>query len=170
MSAAFLAVSYPGNPQLARALHLVAQSGLFDVDYYLDTNPDLAGMREGAMSHYHCYGWREGRKPNLYFDPRWYLERYPDVAAGEMDPLLHYVLYGEAEGRRPSSWFDPAWYRGAYQVPEGTHALAHYLAHRGEGTVSAMAEFDTPFYLRAYPDVAEAGLDPLEHYMVQGFR
>ncbi len=154
----------------AGALHLIEQSGLFDLDYYLACNPDMQPLRHEAMAHYHQYGWREGRKPNLYFDPLWYLQQNPDVAGQNIDPLLHYLVRGEAEGLRPGPWFDPGWYRTQNGVPPGRHALAHYLEHRGSGTVSAMAEFDTPFYLRTYPDVADAGIDPLEHYMVQGFR
>ncbi len=152
------------------ALQLIAQSGLFDVEYYIACNADMAGLRDQAMTHYHAYGWREGRKPNLYFDPRWYLQQCPEAAQDEIDPLLHYITSGEAAGQRPSSWFDPAWYRRTYEVPDGMSALRHYLLHRAGGTVSAMAEFDSPFYLKSYPDVAAAGLDPLEHYMVQGFR
>jgi glycosyltransferase involved in cell wall biosynthesis len=169
MSAAHYAAPQAGIDP-AGALHLIDQSGLFDVDYYVACNPDMASHRAGAMAHYHAHGWREGRKPNLYFDPRWYLAQQPDVAKDAIDPLLHYLLRGEAEGRRPSAWFDPTWYRATYTVPEGMHALRHYLLNRAGGAVSAMAEFDSPFYLRTYPDVAEAGLDPLEHYMVQGFR
>ncbi len=152
------------------ALRLIAQSGLFDVDYYVACNADMTGLRDQAMTHYHAYGWREGRKPNLYFDPHWYLQHNPEVAEEGIDPLLHYVTIGEAAGRRPSGWFDPGWYRRTYEVPDGMSPLRHYLLHRAGGTVSAMAEFDSPFYLKAYPDVAAAGLDPLEHYMVQGFR
>ncbi len=169
MNAAHYAITQVGADP-AGALHLIEQSGLFDVEYYVSCNADMVGMGAKAMAHYHAYGWREGRKPNLYFDPRWYLAQLSDVARDGIDPLLHYLLRGEAEGRRPSAWFDPGWYRATYAVPEGMHALRHYLLHRGSGTVSAMAEFDSPFYLRAYPDVAAAGLDPLEHYMVQGFR
>ncbi|MDB5443490.1 MAG: glycosyl transferase, group 1 family protein [Phenylobacterium sp.] len=32
------------------------------------------------------------------------------------------------------------------------------------------AEFDGRFYLRAHPDVARAGLDPVEHFLVSGWR
>jgi hypothetical protein len=164
--------SEPGETHYlpAGALHLIQHSGLFDLDYYLACNPDMAPLRQEALAHYHQYGWSEGRKPNLYFDPAWYLEQNEDVAAQGIDPLLHYILRGEAEGCRPGMWFDPTWYRANHEVPDGMHALRHYLLNRAGGTVSAMAEFDTPFYLRTYPDVAEAGIDPLEHYMVQGFR
>ncbi|WP_428377532.1 glycoside hydrolase family 99-like domain-containing protein [Lichenicoccus sp.] len=152
------------------ALQVIGHSGLFDCDFYLGGNPDLAGLGSEALSHYHNYGWREGRKPNLYFDPRWYLSQYPDVAAACIDPLLHYIARGETAGNRPIAWFDPLWYLRTYAVPDGMLGLRHFLLHRADGAVSALPEFDAGFYLRAYPDVAAAGLDPLEHYMVQGFR
>ncbi len=147
MTSAHYAVPQPGADS-AGALHLIEQSGLFDVEYYLTCNPDMAAMRPKAMAHYHAHGWREGRKPNLYFDPGWYLLQQPDVARDGVDPLLHYLLRGEAEGCRPSAWFDPAWYRTTYTVPDGMHALRHYLLNRGSGTHSAMAEFDSPFYFQ----------------------
>ena len=92
------------------------------------------------------------------------------MAAAEIDPLLHYINAGEAQGCRPIAWFDPLWYAHTYSPPAGMTALRHFLLHRQGGNVNAMPDFDSAFYLRAYPDVAAAGLDPLEHYMVQGFR
>ena len=151
-------------------LQLIGHSGLSDCEFYLGGNPDLAGLGSEALSHYHNYGWREGRKPNLYFDPRWYLSQYPDVAAAGIDPLLHYIALGERAGNRPIAWFDALWYLRTYAVPEGMLGLRHFLLHRADGAVSALPEFDAGFYLSSYPDVAAAGLDPLEHYMVQGFR
>ncbi|WP_341535027.1 glycoside hydrolase family 99-like domain-containing protein [Acetobacter sacchari] len=148
-------------------LRLIGHSGLFDAQYYLSSHADLAGVGAGALAHYHQYGWREGRKPNPCFDPQDYLARYPDI---ECEPLLHYVTVGEAEGRRPVVWFDPAWYGRTYPVPEGMLLLRHYLLNRHRNDISPMPEFDRGFYLKAYPDVADAGLDPLEHYMMQGFR
>jgi glycosyl transferase family WbsX len=164
------APSNPESPLPIDALRVLGHSGLFDADFYLGCNPDLAALGSEALAHYHRHGWREGRKPNPYFDPAWYRGQYPDVAAADTDPLLHYVTVGEAVGCRPVAWFDPLWYARTYALPAGMHALRHYLLNRQSGKVSAMPEFDSGFYLRAYPDVAAAGLDPLEHYMVQGFR
>ena len=161
--------SYSGFQPLD-ALRVLGHSGLFDADYYVGCNPDLAGLGSEALAHYHRYGWREGRKPNLYFDPNWYRAQYAEVAAAEIDPLLHYINVGEAQGCRPIAWFDPLWYADTYTPPAGMTALRHFLLHRQSGSVNAMSDFDSAFYLRAYPDVAAAGLDPLEHYMVQGFR
>ncbi len=152
------------------ALRVLGHSGLFDTAYYLKCNPDLAGLGSEALAHYHYYGWREGRRPNLYFDPVWYRGQYPEVAAADVNPLLHYITAGEAEGCKPIAWFDPDWYARTHKPPPGVTALRHYLQHRQSGGVCPMPDFDPAFYLRAYPDVAAAGLDPLEHYMVQGFR
>ncbi len=156
--------------QTIDALRVLGHSGLFDSAYYLSCNPDLAGLGSEALAHYHRHGWREGRKPNLYFDPAWYRAQHAEVADAGIDPLLHYINAGEAQGCRPIAWFDPLWYARTYNPPAGMTALSHFLRNRMDGSVNAMADFDSAFYLRSYPDVAAAGLDPVEHYMVQGFR
>lgn len=151
-------------------LLMLGHSGLFDTEFYLANNRDLAHLGSEALLHYHLFGWREGRKPNAHFDPRWYCETHAEWLGAETDPLLHYIEHGEAAGLRPISWFDPHWYRANHDVPAGMLALAHYLFNKARGGVRPMPGFDPDFYLHAYPDIALAGLDPVEHYMTQGFR
>jgi hypothetical protein len=91
------------------------------------------------------------------------------VKALNVQPLLHYAQFGEREGLRPSLCFDPVWYRSKYGVPTDQNALSHYLKHR-IGPFSPIPEFDATYYLEAYPDVAEAKVDPFEHFMHQGYR
>lgn len=148
-------------------LRIIQHSGVFDGAWVVGRNPDLPQDTHGALIHWHRHGWREDRWPNPYFDTAYYRAHMPDVARG--DPLLHYIEQGEAAGRRPTPFFDPAWYRTTYGVTDGL-CLAHYLCRRFTGTVSPMPEFDSAYYLRANPDVAEAGMDPMEHYLIQGFR
>lgn len=148
-------------------LKMIGHSGLFDTAFYLSRNPDLRDIGSGALMHYHAAGWLEGRKPNAFFDPAWYLATNRDVTG---DPLLHYLTKGEYEGRRPVAWFDPVWYRQTNKVPANTNALAHYLANRQQPHIRPMEAFDPAYYLQTYPDVADSGMDPVEHYMVQGFR
>ncbi len=155
---------------LPRELETLRAAGLFDAAYYLANNPDIAQNRADPLTHYHLHGWREGRRPNFYFDLAFYLGENADVRAAGIDPLLHYIWAGEREGRRPALYFDPVWYRARYAVPEEENCLAHYLARRLSGEVSPLAEFDSAWYLEAYPDIAEAGMDPLEHFLVQGHR
>jgi glycosyltransferase involved in cell wall biosynthesis len=155
---------------MREVLETIRVSGLFDAEYYLRTSQDVAEPGLDALRHYYETGWRQGRRPNPYFDPAWYIETYLDVRELATDPLLHYIQYGEREGRRPILYFNPTWYRSAYQIPDDTNCLAHFLSRRGTGEVSPLPEFDSGWYLRTYPDVAQAGMDPLEHYLVQGYR
>jgi SAM-dependent methyltransferase len=83
------------------------------------------------------------------FDPVFYLKTYPDVAAAAVDPLDHYLQYGKSEGRLPRDPRLPA---------DGEHLP------RTEGVPG----FDPVYYLKTYPDVAAAGVDPLDHYLRYG--
>ena len=78
---------------------------LFDSNYYLAENPDVAAAGVDPYQHYIDDGWHEGRNPDQYFDTNYYLAQNPDVAASGMDPLLHYQLFGWKEGRDPSLLF-----------------------------------------------------------------
>ena len=131
-------------------------------------NPDIAACGIDPVTHYCRYGWREGRFPNPYFDPAYYLQRNRDVRESGAEPLLHYIEYGEAEGRQPIAHFDPAWYRAHHRLPAGQGSLQHFLRHRHAGVVSPLPEFDAAFYRMQSPDVVRAGMDPFEHYLVQG--
>jgi hypothetical protein len=151
-----------------RAIVLLRQSGLFDAGFYLAACGALPSPQTDPLRHYLHSGWQRGLWPNPCFDPAFYLEQNPDVRRSGGEPLLHYLLFGEAEGRRPVAYFDPAWYRATYGLTQG--CLAHYLARRQGGAVSPGPEFDSAWYLRTYADVAAARMDPVEHYMIQGFR
>lgn len=147
---------------------VLTASGLFDAGWFEARNPDLKAAGVDPLVHFHRYGWREHRLPNAYFDTGWYLRYNRDVATAGVDPLLHYLEYGEAEGRRPIEHFDPEWYRAKYGVADGACCLAHFLRHRMAGWVSPVPEFDPMHYLSQSPDVAEAGMDPFEHYLIVG--
>ena len=148
-----------------QALATIQRSGLFDGGWFASRNPDLGAGSHETLVHWHRYGWREGRWPNPYFDPAYYAGHAPDCVG---NPLIHYIVAGEAAGRRPVPQFDTAWYRQTHEVPNGELLLAHFLRLRCTGQVNALAEFDSAFYLRKYPDIAAAGIDPLEHYLTQG--
>jgi hypothetical protein len=151
-------------------LDLIRCSGLFDDTWYRQAYPGAAQPAIDAVRRYHEQGWRLGHRPNWYFDPVFYRERNPDVGRTETDPLLHYIRWGEREGRRPVPYFDPAWYRSANDLAPDASCLRHFLERRHGGKVSPIPEFDAVWYLETYPDVAAAGMDPCEHYLVQGFK
>lgn len=83
-----------------RIAHLCA-SPAFDADYYLTNNPDLPfKTREQAARHFHIFGWRENRRPAVWFDCESYFYANPDVLASDQDPFLHYLCNGISEKRK----------------------------------------------------------------------
>jgi hypothetical protein len=110
----------------------IAESGLLDPAWYLETYPDVAAAGAEALSHFCIHGWREDRRPNDLFHPHWYLLTYPRARTAGRNPLLHYVLSGERTGARPSPDFDPAWYRAYYGLAPDESPLRHYLTHRDD--------------------------------------
>jgi uncharacterized coiled-coil protein SlyX len=89
-------------------LACLAQTPLFDADFYLASNPEVRAADLEPRMHYLCRGAAEGRNPSPWFDTRFYLLEYPDVAAAGVNPLVHYVMNGVYEGRLPRPHFDPA--------------------------------------------------------------
>ena len=78
---------------------LLQRSVLFDGDWYLRANPDVARSGESPIVHYLIDGAREGRDPGPAFQVDSYLAANPDVAASGMDALIHYERKGRLEGR-----------------------------------------------------------------------
>ena len=73
---------------------LVKKSGLFDAEWYLEQNKDVAEAKADPVRHYLKFGWREGRNPSPDFDTKKYLEERPDVSAAGICPLVHYIKFG----------------------------------------------------------------------------
>ncbi len=102
MSGAWRLIRIWRKIELKRDERLLRNSPLFDNDWYLSQNPDVAADGEiTSTAHYLLHGGREGRDPSPYFSAQWYLDAYPDVQQAGINPLLHYLRHGEAEGRLP---------------------------------------------------------------------
>lgn len=160
--------SHRFSDQLERAAKYLRHVGLFDTTYYAAQNPDVVDSKIDLFEHFFLFGFAEGRHPNPMFDPKWYIESHSEVQNSSLHPLLHYAEIGERDGLKPCPLFDPTWYREKYGVPGDANALAHYLSHRF-GPFSPMPEFDADYYLKTYKDVAEAKVDPFEHYITYGY-
>jgi glycosyltransferase involved in cell wall biosynthesis len=154
------------SEQIAR----LKDSGLFDEQYYRLNHPDLAHADMPLFDHFFSYGYREGRRPNLYFDPAWYRAHAGDVQQNDVQPLLHYLVHGDREGRAPSQFFNTRWYRERYQIPLSENTLAHYLKHRFDIPLSPMPDFDAEFYAEKNPDVVRAKVDMFDHFLNIGYK
>lgn len=80
---------------------LVRTSGLFDSDWYLAHNPDVAQAGVNPLIHYIQHGGFEGRDPSSSFSSAWYLEAYEDVKIASINPLVHFLKFGRLEKRKP---------------------------------------------------------------------
>ena len=75
------------------------KSSLFDENWYLSQNPDIADKKITPVEHYIKYGWKERLNPSQKFDGNAYLQDNQDVAKANICPLVHYVTIGIKEGR-----------------------------------------------------------------------
>jgi glycosyltransferase involved in cell wall biosynthesis len=135
---------------------ICADAGLFDSNWYLEQNPDVAKSRMDPIAHYVSWGASEGRDPNPLFDSDWYLEQNPDVAAAGMNALVHYIRSGAAEGRNPGPLFDTRNY--LIQNPEvaasGVNPLAHYIRLGMARDRASGAHQPTSYRLSARPTIS----------------
>ncbi len=109
----------------------VRASPLFDAQFYLSQQPELAAARHDPAAHFVWVGARPGAqsgvKPNPYFDTAWYLARNPGVAATGENPLLHWVREGAAQGLDPNPFLDVDWYVAQNADAAGENALLHWM-------------------------------------------
>ncbi len=78
---------------------------LFNREFYLSSNPDVAGGKLNPFWHFMIFGAFEGRKAHPFFDAAYYLRQNPEIAAAGINPLIHYLKRGSAEGRKPHPLF-----------------------------------------------------------------
>ena len=97
----------PAMPDPAGAgIAEIADSGLFDAEWYLRTYPDVAEAGLDALHHYVVAGAAEGRLPGPRFDVIWYLGETPEAGSPGTNPILHYLRSGRALGRTPKALDD----------------------------------------------------------------
>jgi glycosyltransferase involved in cell wall biosynthesis len=75
------------------------EANKFDIDYYLEKNPDVKNANLDPEQHYYQFGEQEGRKPNKYFDPVFYYQLNSDVRTIGMSAFQHFCQSGHSEGR-----------------------------------------------------------------------
>jgi hypothetical protein len=150
-----------------RALH---QLWLFNADYYLETNPDVALSGVDPRAHFLRHGWREARSPHPIFDPSFYLENNPDVAAAGANPVVHFLTFAVKENRSPNRLFDLEFY--LRQNPDVTAAgmdpIRHYIEHGGPEGRNPGPLFEGKAYADLNPEYRALGVDPLSHYLWRG--
>ena len=156
-------------------LHRRSPHWLFDVDFYEAGSPDITpdaltgGGFTNAYDHFLRAGSAEGRLGHPLFDPRFYAANsapeHPTVELEKRGPFAEF-LFDLAEGRPeiPTSlYFDTVWYCDIYPqastkvlAGEFLGMLHHYLCNDAPIASDPLCDFSEAYYLKRYPDVAEA--------------
>ncbi|MEO1043421.1 MAG: hypothetical protein AAFX52_14155 [Pseudomonadota bacterium] len=151
------------NPLASSDETALAQLIRYDIDraYYFEQVSELRRLGVDPAVHYVRLGWRLGIDPRADFSNDGYLADHPDVAAAEVPPFCHFASVGRQEGRhvRLSAGLQTSKRFAAMTDDDG-----RWLAAR------LSPQFSPSFYLKRYPDVADADVDPLWHYAVVGWR
>ena len=82
---------------MSRDAHTIRAAGLFDDEFYLRGNPDVAADEVDPLLHYLMHGASERRWPNPDFDPAFYASQAATLRPRE-NPLLHYIATGRQLG------------------------------------------------------------------------
>ena len=171
---------------------LIAQSGWFDADFYLNGAPAIGDSRSDPILHYLESGASEGLAPHPDFDPQDYVEQCVERGIEPGNPLLHYLVEGQRLGMQPkavpadraapdphqwtidkllpSGLFDLAFYNAAYKFSFASDAegLRHLLAEGIDKGYRPNLYLDPAWYLKNNPALRDAGTSLLIHYLFEG--
>lgn len=87
-----------GNQAMYRA---ISQSGLFDKNWYRNSQITGAEKLFDPLWHFISRGWTRGLDPSPQFSTSFYLGWSKDVRTSGVNPLDHFITYGKDEGRPP---------------------------------------------------------------------
>ena len=155
--------------RMEHALIVDRGRALFDADYYVQMNPDVAHYPGGPLQHFCHHGWRENRNPHPLFDLAYY-RAHGGPRRLKVNPLVHFLLVGQRRRISPTRWFSYDFYeqRNSDVRVARIDPFIHYLRYGILENRAACDEFDSAHYVSSYPDVAEAGVAPLLHYLRYG--
>jgi len=165
---------------------------LWDPEYFLHENPDIAANGDSPLEYYIDSGWKEGCCPSGSLITDAYLRVNQDCRQLDLSPLEHYYIFSRkrkvfrsymelreymlehgAEILRNSSMFDPEYYtkccrkRHGY-LPDKFEPYSFYLEHGAEETVRTSRSFGTHRYFEKFPDIRTYGICPVIHYELIG--
>ncbi len=173
---------YPNPARLRSDAQRLTASGLFDARAYAWSRgrPPLPGLSDPED---YLVG-RDHQTPiGAGFDSRLYGQLYPDTLAGYAMPVLHYLEVGRAQHRIANQHdlnqrrqafhgrFNVRHYLG--QLPPGAPVgdpLEHYMLQGSLLGLDPAPDFSADYYLRRYPDMLAAGMDPFFHFAAHGLQ
>jgi len=153
-----------------RHFRKICQSGVFDPEYYLQSNPDVARQNLDPLLHYYRTGWKEDRSPNPFFKIR-VLKQLHESEGAVKEPLSEFLLGGWKINQQHNPYFDTQLYVEKHENVDWSSIdpLSHYVQSGWKEGRSPCPYFDHAFYTQKYPDT-EQGTDPFRQYILSGWR
>jgi GT2 family glycosyltransferase len=177
-----------------REIRGVLDAGLFDPEFYLDSNADVKAAGIHPLEHYLRWGKKEGRKPSEHFDQGAFAQclhsdtrnrdrigafcnkfglpvepleevlAIPGLLAAANDPDF-VRAYALAD---QSGLFDPDYYRSQVPVSEDVDPLAHYLIWGHHAFLDPSPSFNSAEYDIVNADSKSVGMNPLLRWLDHG--
>lgn len=159
---------------------VLEHSGLFDPALYRARA--ALDAHSNAAEHYLLHGWKLGIEPNENFEGG-FLYPYFRTIGLEGPPAITFIslraagwityptrAHAEslAAAIRDSDFFDADSYATRLGLPEEVDPALHYVIVGEQSGNAPSDRFDPLFYSERYPDVKEAGLSYLAHYLASG--
>ena len=159
------------------------KENLFNLEYYLTLYPNIP--KKQALAHYLTKGYEERKNPSIYFDTTCFLENNCDIANSNLNPLLFYVEKAFNSERKVVANLSLSNYKRfrEYIFQKGLFdnefylsqcsskiidPIDHYLKVGWKKGKNPSKMFSTSEYFNYNPDVEEAGINPLLHYVQYG--
>ena len=147
---------------------LLAQSPLFDREWYLRRYAHLLPPDADPVSHYFWSGAAQGLDPHPLFNSAWYLAALSGPAG--VNPLVHYITHRGRGTPDPHPLFDTAFYLGQRgdQAEPGMTPLEDFLAVVPNNTYLPNPVFDPASYSEEYFGSLAERPNALVHYAADG--
>lgn len=141
----------------------------FDTAWYLARHPGLADAGVCPLVNFA----ETGDDPSRYVNAEWYASRYLRRRAATREALAHFLAQGFTAGAVPDPCLDRRPIREALtKLPPGERIaeIRRRLDARPSRSDRIAALVEPDWYLEVNPDVAEAGIDPVAHFLADGVR
>lgn len=148
----------------------IKSSGLFDRDFYLRENQDVAESGQDALTHFITSGTREHRDPNPLFETSFFLAQLSSVQPDDGNILLQYLESPKLWQIDPHPLFSIAYYRHINPAVAKANIppLLYYILHHGDSDADPHPLFDGKFYKYQVPEIVSNKISPLAHYLQIG--
>jgi glycosyltransferase involved in cell wall biosynthesis len=172
--------SYRTTDDLLADRELLEQSDIFDAALYRLA----AGLaaEQNAAEHYLIQGWRDGLEPGPGFEGS-FLYPFFRTIGFDGPPAITFlnlratgwVIYPTrahaehvAAMVRSSGFLDADYYAERLGLPRDLDPALHYVVVGEQIGQPPSDQFDPAYYRERYPDVADAGVSCLAHYVTSG--